>query len=90
MSSILNRVCDRLLLKNLPDTINLGEKCWVKDQKHPGTYILKPSERELKQRVRDAAMQFLIEVSRYHEYMKNYGPETIDDTFIMKRFMKVV
>lgn len=28
--------------------------------------------------------------SRYSEYMKNYGPETIDDTLIMKRFTKVV
>lgn len=75
MNDIMQRMREMRLAKSLPNTLNIEGKRWVKDVQFTP---------ELEQRAVAALLQITEFVNRH------CPPETIDDTFIMKRFTKVV
>lgn len=75
MNNIMQRMREMRLAKSLPDTLNIENRRWVKDVQ------LTP---ELEQR----AMAALLQITEFVN--QHCPPETLDDTFIMRRFTKVV
>ena len=73
MNDIMQRMQEMRLAKDLPNALNIEGKRWVKDVQ------LTP---ELEQRTIAALLQITEFVNQH------CPPETLDDTFIMKRFTK--